>query len=187
MRRLTKKTKGLVVSAAFAAIALSAPAARAEKRFHIISPGFLWGVTKQLNDAPAWGAVGGELTYAYLFYQGEQWAGVGAFAQAQTVGFHHLRAALGPQVTYAIGGLELGPYIEAGEDAYATTIGLHASPFVTVGLASAALRVGIPVATTSEGARYGVDLGVVFTLKLPFAPTERLGYLPIAWIVEVEK
>jgi hypothetical protein len=178
--------KGLTASAALAVLASSSPAAGADKTFHIISPGFLWGVTKQLNDAPAWAALGGELTYAYIEHHGD-FVGFGAFAQVQSVGFHHLRAAVGPQVTYAVFGLELGPYIETAKDRYATTIGLQASPFITVGVLSAAFRAGIPLAATTEGTRYGVDLGAVFTLKLPFAPSEELGHLPIFWMFLVKK
>lgn len=147
-----------------------------------MSPGFLWGVSKQLNDEPAWGALGGELTYAYIFKVKDNFVGLGAFGQASSVGFHHMRFAVGPQFTYAVAGLELGPYIETRKDAYATTIGLQASPFLTLGVISAAFRAGIPLTTTSEGNKYGVDLGAVFTIKLPFAPGEPLGYVPIAWM-----
>jgi hypothetical protein len=184
MRRFQKL---LGISAAFTAIALSAPDARADQKFHIISPGFLWGITKQLNDEPAWGALGAELTYAHIFEHNHRLVGVGAFAQVQTVGFHHLRGAVGPQATYSIFGVEVGPYIEAGKDTYGTTIGFQASPFITLGVFSAAFRAAIPLTTTSAGDRYGVDLGAVFTLKLPFAPSEPLGYLPIAWMALVER
>jgi hypothetical protein len=173
--------KALGVSVAFAAIALSPREARADKTFHIISPGFLWGVTKQLNDAPTWGALGGELTYTYIFEHRGNFIGAGAFCQVQTVGFHHLRAAVGPQIAFWFAGLELGPYIETAKDTYATTFGLHASPFVTLGVFSVAFRAGIPIAPASGENRYGVDLGAVFTLKLPFAPGEEVGYIPILW------
>jgi hypothetical protein len=177
--------KALWVSVAFAAIALSSREARADKKFHIISPGFLWGVTKQLNDAPTWAALGGELTYTYIFERGGNLIGAGAFGQVQTVGFHHLRAAVGPQLTFWVAGLELGPYIETAKDTYATTYGLHASPFITAGVFSVAFRAGIPLAPASNENRYGVDLGAVFTLKLPFAPGEEAGHLPIAWFFAV--
>jgi hypothetical protein len=173
--------------ATLTAIALLSPSASADESHHILSPGFLWGVSKQLNDAPAWGALGGELVYAYVWKPEETFVGIGAFTQVQTVGFHHLRAAVGPQVTYSYFGLELGPYVETGKDIYATTVGLQASPFVTVGVLSAAFRAGIPLATTSEGTRYGVDLGAVFTLKLPFSPSSKVGYIPIAWMFLVRE
>ena len=182
--KLIKKALG--ASAAFAIVALSSPPARAEKTFHIVSPGLLWGVTKQLNDAPAWGALGGELTYSYVFKTRNLFMGLGAFGQAQTVGFHHFRAAAGPQMTFTLAGLEVGPYIETAKDTYATTVGVHASPFFTLGVFSVAFRAAIPLTTTTEGTRYGVDLGAIFTLKLPFAPGEELGHLPIVWMITAD-
>lgn len=173
--------KALAAAVGFGLAALASPAARASDTYHVLSPGFLWSITKQINDEPAWGGIGGELTYSVLSGSGHRLAGFGAFAQVQTVGFHHMRAAVGPQFMYSVAGIELGPYIETAKDDYATTVGVQASPFVSVGVLSAAFRAGIPITTTSEGTRYGVDLGAVFTLKLPFAPGEELGYVPVAW------
>ena len=92
------------------------------------------------------------------------------FSQVQSVGtFDHGRFALGPQVNYHIVGLELGGAIETGSDQYAATASVHIAPFLSAGFASAAFRIGIPVAALTEnGGTYPTDLGLVMTLKWPY-------------------
>lgn len=133
---------------------------------HFLAPGLLAGVTGHLN-APLLGAIGGELAYTY--YPAKPYTlGVGAFAQAQSVGLQHLRAALGAQFNFFVGGIELGGSYEQGKDGKASTLGVQLSPFVSIGWVSAAFRIGLPVAALVDGAdRYAVDLGLIMTAKIP--------------------
>jgi hypothetical protein len=150
---------------------LSAKAAAAEEggpgqSHHFLSPGLLAGVTGHLN-APVLGAIGGELSYTY--YPAKPYTlGVGAFAQAQSVGLKHLRAALGAQFNFAVGGVEIGGSFEQGKDGKASTFGVQIAPFVSIGWVSAAFRIGLPVAALVDGTdRYAVDLGLIMTAKIP--------------------
>ena len=118
---------------------------------------------------------------------------IGAFAQVQSVGFDHFRLAAGPQflTAYRLVGVELGAFIEEGmlEAAAttqgkpnaaitqgmpgaalpprATTFGLHFAPFVSFGVVSLALRMGIPLASLSAGQQYGLEIGMMGTIKIP--------------------
>jgi hypothetical protein len=151
---------------ASAALLLAAREASAEgQAHHYIAPGILAGATGHL-DAPIFGQLGIDATYTY--YPGTPLIfGIGAFLQAQSVGFDHFRAALGPQFNLWIFGAELGPYIELGSADKATTFGLQVSPFVSIGFASVALQLGIPLAQLSSGDKYDVDIGFIGTVKIP--------------------
>ncbi|MDI1450477.1 hypothetical protein [Polyangium sp. 6x1] len=136
---------------------------RQAKNFVGLGP--LFGITGHTDDAVA-GALGFELSY--VRYPVEAFAfGLGAFAQAQSVGFTHGRWAFGPQINFMMFGAEIGAYLEEGYGKRATTIGLHASPFVSIGFFSAALRIGVPVSAFSEGTPYGLDLGLICAIKAP--------------------
>jgi hypothetical protein len=132
---------------------------------NFVSVGPLFGFTGHL-DTPVSGILGFEISYvrypttAFNF-------GIGGFAQAQTVGFDHGRFAFGPQFNFMMFGTELGAYLEESVGERATTVGLHASPFVSLGFFSAALRIGIPLGTVSEGKPYDIDLGLVCAIKMP--------------------
>jgi len=170
---------GLVASAADAAEPAPAPPApspepsggggasrsnpRQAKNFVGLGP--LFGITGHV-DGTIYGALGFELSY--VRYPVEAFGfGLGAFAQAQSVGFTHGRWAFGPQINFMMFGAELGAYLEEGYGTRATTIGLHASPFVSIGFFSAALRIGVPVSAFSEGTPYGLDLGLICAIKAP--------------------
>ncbi len=136
---------------------------RQAKNFVGIGP--LFGLTGHVDGAPT-GALGFELSY--VRYPVESFAfGLGAFAQAQSVGFTHGRWAVGPQINFMMFGAEIGAFLEEGYGKRATTLGLHASPFVSIGFFSAALRIGIPVSAFSEGTPYGLDLGLICAIKAP--------------------
>jgi len=136
---------------------------RQAKSFVGLGP--LFGLTGHVDTAVA-GVLGFELSY--VRYPVEAFGfGLGAFAQAQSVGLSHGRWALGPQFNFMMFGAELGAFVEEGQGARATTIGLHASPFVSMGFFSAALRIGVPVSALSEGTPYGLDLGLVCAIKAP--------------------
>ncbi|MDI1433406.1 hypothetical protein [Polyangium sorediatum] len=136
---------------------------RQAKNFVGLGP--LFGITGH-TDGTISGALGFELSY--VRYPVEAFAfGLGAFAQAQSVGFTHGRWAFGPQINFMMFGAELGAYLEEGYGNRATTIGLHASPFVSIGFFSAAFRIGVPVSAFSEGTPYGLDLGLICAIKAP--------------------
>jgi hypothetical protein len=149
-----------------AALLLAAGEASADgQAHHYISPGILAGATGHL-DSPVFGALGLDATYT--FYPDTPFLfGVGAFLQAQSVGFDHFRAALGPQFNLWIFGAELGAYVELGQEEKATTFGLQVAPFVSAGFVSVALQLGLPVAQLSSGEKYDVDVGFIATVKVP--------------------
>ena len=64
-------------------------------------------------------------------------------------------------------GAEVGAYLEEGTSNRAMTVGIHASPFVSLGFFSAALRLAVPIGTLNSGQPYGIDLGLVCALKVP--------------------
>lgn len=137
---------------------------RQAKNFVGLGP--LFGITGHTDETTISGALGFELSY--VRYPVEAFGfGLGAFAQAQSVGFTHGRWAFGPQINFMMFGAELGAYLEEGYGNRATTIGLHASPFVSIGFFSAALRIGVPVSAFSEGTPYGLDLGLICAIKAP--------------------
>ena len=132
---------------------------------NFVGVGPIFGLTGHV-DSPVAGVLGVELSYV-RYPVGAFGFGLGAFAQAQSVGLTHGRWAVGPQINFMMFGAELGAFIEEGHGGRATTIGLHASPFVSIGFFSAALRIGIPVGTLAEGTPYGLDLGLICAIKAP--------------------
>jgi hypothetical protein len=152
---------------ASAALLLAAREASAEggQAHHFIAPGILGGATGHV-DSPVFGQLGIDVTYTY-YPARPLTLGVGAFLQAQSVGFEHFRAALGGQFNFWIFGTELGAYIELGSKDKATTFGIQLTPFVSVGFASVGLQLGLPVAQLTAGEKYAVDVGFIGTLKVP--------------------
>lgn len=150
----------------WAALLFAAREASADgQAHHYISPGVLAGASGHL-DSPVFGALGVDATYVY--YPGTPFLfGVGAFLQAQSVGFDHFRAALGPQFNLWIFGAEIGPYVELGAADKATTFGIQVTPFVSAGFASVGLQLGLPLAQLSSGDKYDVDIGFIATVKVP--------------------
>jgi hypothetical protein len=154
-------------AAAAAAAAAATPTVAPRQARNFVGVGPIFGITGH-TDMPIAGVLGVELSYvhypthAFIF-------GVGGFAQAQSVGFAHGRWALGPQINFMMFGAEFGAYVEEGSNTRATTLGLHASPFVSLGFFSAAFRLAVPVGTMSEGQPYAIDLGLVCAIKLPLA------------------
>jgi hypothetical protein len=63
--------------------------------------------------------------------------------------------------------VEVGPYLEEGSGKRATSVGVHASPFVSLGFFSAALRIAVPLGTLTPGDPYGIDVGLVCAIKMP--------------------
>lgn len=134
---------------------------------NFVGLGPLFGLTGH-TDTPLAGVLGFEISY--VRYPAEAFGfGLGMFAQAQSVALSHGRWAIGPQINFMMFGAELGAYLEEGDFGKSTTIGLHASPFVSMGFFSAALRIGVPVGSFSEGTPYGLDFGLVCAIKAPIA------------------
>jgi hypothetical protein len=130
-----------------------------------IGVGPIFGFTKHIG-APVQGVLGLELSYVRYPYASYGF-GIGGFVQAQTVGFDHGRFAFGPQFNFMMFGAEVGAYVEEASGNRAMTVGLHASPFVSIGFFSAALRIAVPIGTLNAGDPYGIDLGLVCAAKLP--------------------
>jgi len=145
----------------------AAPTVAPRQARNFVGVGPIFGITGH-TDMPIAGVLGVELSYVHYPTQAFIF-GVGGFAQAQTVGFSHGRWALGPQINFMMFGAEIGAYVEEGSGSRATTLGLHASPFVSLGFFSAAFRLAVPVGTMSEGQPYALDLGLVCAIKLPLA------------------
>jgi len=104
------------------------------------------------------------MRYPWEAYYG----GVGAFAQVESVGFDHVRAATGAQGSFLFFGGELGFFIEGASKVRATTVGIQASPFVSIGFFSIGFRMGFPLAAVSSGPKYATNLGLSLALKWPF-------------------
>ena len=119
-------------------------------------------------------AGGGELTVLHWLgsigdvFEDSQWA-FGAFGQIEASNPDgHARAAFGAQGNYMYFGAELGGVLEGGSGPYASSIGLHVAPFVSIGVLYLALRAEVPFATTSgSGTPYGPGLAFVLGLKAP--------------------
>ncbi|UQA58464.1 hypothetical protein [Polyangium aurulentum] len=146
---------------------LAAPTVAPRQARNFVGVGPIFGITGH-TDMPIAGVLGVELSYVHYPTQAFIF-GLGGFAQAQTVGFSHGRWAIGPQINFMMFGAEIGAYVEEASGARATTLGLHASPFVSLGFFSAAFRLAVPVGTMSEGEPYALDLGLVCAIKLPLA------------------
>lgn len=91
---------------------------------------------------------------------------VGAFAQAQAVGAEYARLAGGFQATWNFVGLELGLMHQTASREHGPATGLHIAPYLTFVYGSVALRAGLPL--IGPAGRHGPEVGLVFTLKLPF-------------------
>lgn len=154
-----------IVSPAKPVVVLPREAKVKQQAKNFIGVGPIFGFTKHIG-APVTGVLGIELSYVRYPYAAYGF-GIGGFAQAQTVGFDHGRFAFGSQFNFMMFGAEVGAYLEEGHGNRAMTVGLHASPFVSIGFFSAAMRIAVPLGTLTAGDPYGIDLGLVFAAKLP--------------------
>jgi hypothetical protein len=178
-----------VASGLLSSIVAGAPAAARADPFAdhpqshtFVSVGAIGDVGGHLaNGAPGTGVVtagGGELTFTHwLGPIGETLengrVALGVFGQVEAVSPDgHLRTAFGLQVSRFLLGGELGAVYERGSGPYAASWGLHAAPFVSVGVLYLALRAELPVAAAGEGTVYGTGLAVVLGLKAPI-PLDR--------------
>ncbi|WNG21685.1 hypothetical protein [Cystobacter fuscus] len=130
-----------------------------------LSGGFLFSGTGRPGGAAI--GLGAELSL-HAFFKAEPIAGVGIFGQWQSINGEHHRLCAGVQATTLFLGAELGvAHDRAGAEGAATT-SLHLQPFLSLGLLSVGLRIGIPVATApGDKPGYGSDIGLVLSLKLP--------------------
>jgi hypothetical protein len=150
---------------------LQASPAAADQAQDFFTAGLLMSLASHANvhgDRPARPGFGVESTFVHYLDRPREF-GVGGFTQAQIVGTDHARFALGPQLNYVLLGLELGGYIETSSPGHAATWGAHLGPFLSLGVVSAAFRVGLPLGTIGAGGRdYGLELGAVAVLKFPY-------------------
>lgn len=158
--------KRLLPAATLGAAVVIAPAlAQAEQAHHFFAPGVLFGFGGKIDD-DLLGILGGEITYTG--YPNETYLlGVGGFAQVYTVGFDHARFAFGPQVNFAIGGMELGVSIEQEDKKHSTTVGMQVTPFVSIGFLSLGCKIGIPFYAAGPLRSYAVDVGMNVAMKFP--------------------
>lgn len=145
-------------------IVLSESAGKQQAK-NFVSVGPIFGFTSHI-ESQVTGILGVELSYVRYPYAAFGF-GMGAFAQAQTVGFTHARYAFGPQFNFMMFGAEVGAFLEEGKGHQAMTVGVHASPFVSLGFFSAALRLAVPIGTLTAGQPYGIDVGLVCAIKVP--------------------
>jgi hypothetical protein len=153
------------VSRAKPVVVLPRESAAKQQAKNFVSVGPIFGFTSHL-ESEVTGILGVELSYVRYPYAAFGF-GVGGFAQAQTVGFNHARYAFGPQFNFMMFGAEVGAFLEEGSGNRAMTVGVHASPFVSLGFFSAALRIAVPIGTLTAGDPYGIDVGLVCAIKLP--------------------
>lgn len=163
--KASDSTESRTVSPAKPLVVLPREATPKQQAKNFIGVGPIFGFSKHIG-APVTGVLGIELSYVRYPYAAYGF-GIGGFAQAQTVGFDHGRFAFGSQFNFMMFGAEVGAYLEEGSGNRAMTVGLHASPFVSVGFFSAAMRIAVPLGTLTAGDPYGIDLGLVFAAKLP--------------------
>lgn len=128
------------------------------------------GILLSASQRPSGGMTGfGVEASLHLFRDSEFTSGFGVFGQWQATSEENNRICGGFQGTYQFFGVELGVAHETGNRDFAGTTSLHVAPFVSAaGVAALGLRLGIPIAH-SDGPKpgYGVDVGVVFSLKFP--------------------
>jgi hypothetical protein len=92
----------------------------------------------------------------------------GGFAQIEAAEHDgHARGALGLEANYLFVGAELGASLEQASGPYASSVGVHVAPYLTLGIIYVALRVEVPFAATSGGPTYGPGLAFVLGLKAP--------------------
>ncbi|WP_143177842.1 hypothetical protein [Cystobacter ferrugineus] len=172
MRASWKACRGLMwmgaLCASFEALALSPwliPASFPQPGDIYLNGGFLFSATGR----PGGGATGlGAELSLHAFFEAVPIAGVGVFGQWQSINGEHHRVCAGVQATTLILGAELGVAHDfAGAQGVATT-SVHLQPFLSLGLLTAGLRIGIPVVTApGDKPGYGSDIGLVLSLKLP--------------------
>ncbi len=160
-----RRPVGRGVAGLAAAIFLLAPPAAAEQAQDFITVGLLTSLTAHSGEDHQ-PAVGGEATYVHYLDPIRDF-GLGGFFQGQAEAAKHGRFALGPQINYYLFGLEVGAYSESSSPGYATTWGVHVAPFLSLGVVTAAFRVGVPLGTPDVGKLYGTEFGWVFTFKVP--------------------
>jgi hypothetical protein len=112
--------------------------------------------------------LGGEMSLHYFPPQSKG-QGAGVFAQLQATNQEHLRLAGGVQFNFLAFGLELGLAYEDANDDFASTTSLHLAPFISGGVVTLGLRLGIPLSSNEPLPNHGSDIGVTLTVKLPVA------------------
>lgn len=134
----------------------------------VLSVGLLLGAP--LKQANPW-SIGGEASYVLYPSLSLTPVGLGAFAQAQWQQGNGdtVRIDVGPQINWAIFGLEVGYSYRGADDLHRATHAVHLGPFFSMAIASFAPRVSLPVTTATGGApTHPVMLDLAITLKWPF-------------------
>lgn len=149
----------------FASSAVAEPLAFAPNTDTYFNIGPLLSLTGRPNGAMT--AVGAEASVHH--FVGHDFAmGFGLFGQFQVTTQQHTRLCAGVQGSLRFAGLELGIATENESQRFASTTSFHVAPFLSMGFATASLRVDIPIPGPEERKPgYGSDIGLVLALKLP--------------------
>jgi len=159
MKRLVLLVTLLVTPVALAQTGLEGP--DAGRMF--LSTGLLVSASKRPGEVTP--GIGAELSIHGYPSKG---LGVGVFGQWQSMELEHHRFASGMQFSYSLAGFELGAAHERGTGERAATTLLHVAPYASIGVATLALRFGIPLHTADNGLPgYGYDVGLTLALKVP--------------------
>jgi len=111
--------------------------------------------------------IGGEVS-VHVLRDDAAAKGGGGFVQGEWVGGDHLRLCAGAQFNVLVFGAELGLARDfPGEESRGVT-SLHFAPFLSVGIVSVRMPIGLPVGfLTDDRAEGGLQLGVALALKIP--------------------
>lgn len=156
MRSVVAGTCGLLVSAVpvFAHADDTSPA-------NVVSVGYLR--TSVFGDA-AVSSHGIEATYMHYPVAKDLFAYC-ALAQLETYG-GAFRWALGGQLAFGFVGVELALARRGSDASHGATLGIHAAPYLSLGIFHVALRVVSPIAGES---RYPTEVGLSLGIKVPVA------------------
>jgi hypothetical protein len=145
---------------------VAAPAAAPSGPLAYLSPGLLY--SDVWGRSPAHG-FGFELSYAWRPSNTSRLT-LGGFTQGQWYTDGSLRGAAGVEAGWRIFGLELGVAHRTGTDAFAATTSLHVAPYISLGVASVAVRFSVPLyEATAAGPNAGPTQGQGFETALTFA------------------
>jgi hypothetical protein len=169
MHRMVRSPLLLVGSLLFAPLALAHGGP--ERGMLFLSAGGLFSATGRPEGFTP--ALGAELSvHGFLSKK----TGIGLFGQWQRVKGEepHHRFCAGLQGTYEFVGLELGATYENSDALRAKTASLHLAPFVSNGVLTASLRIGVPLwHEASALPSHGYDVGGVLAVKIPLPLTGR--------------
>jgi hypothetical protein len=137
-----------------------------------VTPGLLTGLTPR--DSHVVGSLGAEVGFHHFDPSG---LGAGGFVQWQWMALESHRFCAGLQATSAtvrFVGVEGGLEYETADARRAGTFSLHVAPFLSVGVATLGLRLGIPLYSVGSALPgRGFEGGLTLALKAPIDLRQR--------------